>query len=192
MYSWTRLDVILLAWLLLTICGCQSTESLSDKSDTRQGSDNDAQAAQEKGRLLASQGDLEGAVAEYTRAVRISPKSVEVLIARARFFEKAGKLDKAIADWDQVIWLSKGRWEYYRNRANLYMQREFYNEALTDYSLAISANPECLELYSARASAYQMLGKTTLADVDFQKARGGTPDPHGSSRPVPPTVKNFP
>ena len=60
------------------------------------------------------------------------------------------------------------------------MQMGLCDEAVADYSLAISANPQCRELYGDRALAYQKLGKSTMADDDFRKARGGIADPLAS------------
>jgi tetratricopeptide (TPR) repeat protein len=133
---------------------------------------------------LASQGDFDGAIAEYTRAIQIEPKRVALLVDRARTFEKSGKLNRAIADWDQIISLSRGNWEHYWNRARLNMQLQLYSDALTDYSLAVSAHPQYLELYNDRAIAYQKLGRSAMADDDFRKARGETVTPLNSGKPT--------
>lgn len=181
-----ELGIALIGLLCLVISGCQSRDNRNDEIDSEEiGSLHNVNALPDKARISEAQGDPDGVIAEYTRAIQAAPKSVELFVARAKAYEKAAQLNRAIADWDQAIWLGRGNWEHYRERARLYMRMELYSEAVSDLSLAISANPHCQELYNDRALAYQKLGKPSMADDDFQKAGSKTATPVGSHGPSP-------
>jgi Flp pilus assembly protein TadD len=79
----------------------------------------DAVGLVEKGESLLEKEDYNGAVAAFTNAIRLSPKSAEVYCQRGVAYGSKGEPDKAIADFDEAIHfetLLSGNMERFRSR----------------------------------------------------------------------------
>ena len=65
------------------------------------------------------QGDLRGAIADYSRAVELSPDNTDAYIRRGVAKLSLGDHDGAIADFDRAIGLNPERADAYNNRGDV-------------------------------------------------------------------------
>lgn len=81
-------------------------------------------------------GDLDGAIASYTRALALKPDSTDVLFVRGRAFRLNGQSDKAIADLTRAITLKPDYGDAYNQRGIAYIGEEKNEKALADFTRA--------------------------------------------------------
>jgi len=111
-------------------------------------------------------GDLDGAIADYTKA--LSFKSIPVVIAtiynnRANAFMAKNDLASAIADYGSAIQLQPTNFENYYNRGIALYNKRDLDAALADFSKAI-------DLQSNFAAAYNDRGNTRIDKGDVAGA----------------------
>src|SRR5262245_28512524 len=73
----------------------------------------------EQGRAALEQGNLEQALAAFTEAVRLNPRSAEAYRERACLYQKQGRWEEAVADWTEALRLAPDA-EAYAQRADAY------------------------------------------------------------------------
>ncbi|MCP3902457.1 MAG: protein kinase [Planctomycetes bacterium] len=89
-----------------------------------------------RGRLLATQGRFEEAVAEYTRAMQMGPSGAKAYLARAHAYRWLGGYENAVADYDRAIEISGPTttdvWSLYQRATPLWILGR-RTDALEDY-----------------------------------------------------------
>jgi tetratricopeptide (TPR) repeat protein len=109
------------------------------------------------------QGNYQGALADYNRAIRINPRNANAYYNRGLL--KAAQLqdnDGALADYNRAIQLKSGYDAAYNNRGNLKMSKlKDYSGALADYNRAIQLKPNNVDAYYNRG----VLKHTFLNDL---------------------------
>jgi len=101
--------------------------------------------------------------ADLDAALRLDPKSVQVLFARAKSFEIGGDISGAIAAWSQAISAQPDNASLYFSRAELYFGRGDNDNALTDTISAIRLNTAAVDSYLLQANILQRQGKREAA-----------------------------
>jgi tetratricopeptide (TPR) repeat protein len=81
-------------------------------------------------------GDLDGAIADYTEAIRLNPGYVYAYNNRGNTRAKQGDMTGAIADYDKAIALNPDYAEAYSNRAEAYFALKRVEKALADFKRA--------------------------------------------------------
>ena len=74
----------------------------------------EASAYNERGNAKGDKGDLDGAIADYTRAIELDPKFTEAYYNRGLAKKHKGDLDGAIADYNRVIEINPNNPKYAR------------------------------------------------------------------------------
>jgi tetratricopeptide (TPR) repeat protein len=119
------------------------------------------------------QGNFQGALADYNRAIKINPQNANAYYNRGLL--KATKLQDdrgALADYNRAIKLKPNYDAAYNNRGNLKADNlQDYQGALTDYDRAIKLKPRNADAYYNRG----VLKHTFLKDLaggiaDLQQA----------------------
>ena len=105
-------------------------------------------------------------VAEYTKAINQSPKSMKYkfYLLRGMAYRDQGSIDSAIKDFGTSIQMRPSHDAYLR-RGEMYFQKGAYNIAEHDFTEAIKINPS-LEAYKLRGLTYLVLGKLDTAILD--------------------------
>jgi tetratricopeptide (TPR) repeat protein len=62
-----------------------------------------AQIHFDRGQAAANIGDLDRALAKYTKGLRLDPKNADAYHIRAHMWKQKGDLDAAISDWTEAI-----------------------------------------------------------------------------------------
>jgi tetratricopeptide (TPR) repeat protein len=133
----------------------------------------------ERGRALIAQGQLERAIAEFDRAIKLDPDAVEIYAARGFAYIALGQLERGIADYDTAIELESENPILYNDRGFAYAELGKYERAVADYDKAIELDPDYDNVdyaYNNRGFAYGSLGKYEQAFSDFERAIALNPD----------------
>jgi tetratricopeptide (TPR) repeat protein len=122
------------------------------------------------------EGDLDGAIADFTRAIELNPKDDAPYYNRAQ--AKWLKKDSAgaIADYTRAIELGSTNPAAYNNRGNARAEKNDRDGAIADYTRAIELNPDYARAYYNRAVTKQAKGDATGAKADFKTAEKLDPD----------------
>ena len=115
---------------LMPVDDCEDT---GEEEGTRE-----AAAYVRSGTDKAEQGDYDGAIADYDRAIAIAPDAVGPYVNRAISRDNVGDYEGAIADWTRALELNPGDAGWYVNRGMVREAIGDYDGALADYSRSTS------------------------------------------------------
>jgi tetratricopeptide (TPR) repeat protein len=90
-----------------------------------------------------AQGDIEGAMADFNKAICIYPHSAEIYTARANFRKKKlGDRQGALEDYTQAIFINPHNAFFYFWRSQTYQELGNQEKAIEDYNAAMTLAPE--------------------------------------------------
>ena len=115
-------------------------------------------------------GDYVGAIANYTKVIRLQPDALDAYINRGSAKAELGQHFAAITDYDSAIRLKPDYAEAYINRGVAKANLGQHFAAVTDYDSAIRLKPDAAEAYINRGSAKAELGQHFAAIQDFDTA----------------------
>jgi tetratricopeptide (TPR) repeat protein len=128
-----------------------------------------------QGCQAVKQGDADLALAKFTEAIRLDPRSVEALRERARILIRRDRWEEAVVDLDAALQLVPGDSELHVLRAETYAGRgreqdrpEDLDRAITDANKALDLDPGQALAHCHRALAYSAKfdDAKALADAD--------------------------
>jgi tetratricopeptide (TPR) repeat protein len=117
-----------------------------------------------------TKGDNDGAIADYTEAIRLNPKDAVAYDNRGTAWRDKGDLDRALADYNQAIQLNPNNAIAHNNRGNVRHERGDDKTAAADYTEAIRLDPEYAVAYRNRGRAWFALGDNNRAMADSTEA----------------------
>ena len=138
----------------------------------------------------ASSGDLDGAIADFDRAIQLNPKDDAPYYNRAQARRLKNDTAGTIADYTKAIELGSTNPAAYNNRGNARAENKERDGAIADYTRAIELKPDYARAYYNRGMLNKEKGDAAGADADFKRAQkldpnsvseGSAPDP--SSNP---------
>lgn len=113
--------------------------------------------------------DLEGAIADFTKAIELKGLQLEFCFYfRGIALYRRGRLDEAIADLSKAITL-KQHPRFYDDRGNLLAQKGDFDGAIADLNRAVELEPKYAKAYGDRGIVHLMRGEDTAAESDFKK-----------------------
>jgi tetratricopeptide (TPR) repeat protein len=122
-------------------------------------------------------GDLDGAIADYSKAIELKPNDALGYYNRGVARNAKGDRDGAIADYDKAIELNPKHAEAYYNRGNAKRDKtNGLDSAVMDFSKAIQLKPSFPEAYNNRGRTRALKGDVDEAVADFTKAIALNPD----------------
>jgi putative PEP-CTERM system TPR-repeat lipoprotein len=92
-------------------------------------------------RLLASRGDLEGALGKIDRAINAQPKSTEALLAKGEILRAKGDITGALSVLDQMLTDQPGNIRALLDRAGLLIAAKQMDKAKADIDAVMKATP---------------------------------------------------
>ena len=126
--------------------------------------------AETSGDAYAKKGQHDRAIADYSDAIRLDPKSASAFQSRGLAWRHKGKRDWAIADFNEAIRLDPESAGSYYARGDAYAYNTQYDPAIADFDDAIRLDPKNADYFFARGIAYEMKGQHARAIIDFDEA----------------------
>ena len=115
-------------------------------------------------------GDLDGAIADFDRAIELNPKDDAPYYNRAQAKRLKKDTAGAIADYTRAIELGSTNPAAYNNRGNARSENNDRDGAIADYTRAIELKPDYARAYYNRAVTKEAKGDKTGAEADFKMA----------------------
>jgi tetratricopeptide (TPR) repeat protein len=121
-------------------------------------------------------GDLDGAIADFTRAIELNPKDDAPYYNRAQAKRLKKDAAGAIADYTRAIELGSTNPAAYNNRGNARAENNDQDGAIADYTRAIELKPDYARAYYNRAVAKDAKRDAAGAAADFKSAEKLDPE----------------
>lgn len=136
------LFVFLVLAMVLSFSACGSVEA-------------SAELYVDQGNELAKVGDYDGAVDEYSEAIRLNPRIAIAYHDRGFAYFMLGQLRRAIEDFNDAIRLDPGHVYTYHNRGLAYDMLGMQIEAIADFEkvITLTDNPQLIEFAGRRIEA---------------------------------------
>jgi tetratricopeptide (TPR) repeat protein len=129
-----------------------------------------------RGIKKAKNGELDGAIADFERAMQLNPKDDAPYYNRAQARRLKNDTAGAIADYTRAIELGSTNPAAYNNRGNTRAENNDRDGAIADYTRAIELKPDYARAYYNRAVAKKDRGDANGAEGDFKRARELDPE----------------
>jgi len=117
-----------------------------------------------------AKGDLDGAIADYTKAIALKPDDAKAYFNRGGVKGAKGDLEGAISDYTKVIELKPDDAINYYNRGDAKRGKGDWDGAIADFTKAIELKPDYAFAYGNRGTAKQSKGDLNGAIADYAKA----------------------
>ncbi|MCR4346175.1 MAG: tetratricopeptide repeat protein [Sulfuricaulis sp.] len=128
------------------------------------------------GSLKLRNGDYDGAMADFSRAISLEPSNSGYYLIRANAKERKRDHAGATADYTRAIEFAREDKDViYIVRAEAREQTGDLDGAIADYTRAIEINPKLADAYHGRGLAKQKKGDAKGAAADLARARQLTP-----------------
>ena len=110
-------------------------------------------------------GAFDSAIADYTKAIEMDPKSAEAIMGRGLAYANKQSYDLAIADYDKAIELKPKNVAAFANRGAAYEKKGDTEKAVADYDKAVELEPtnEFVKAGADRLHAAQAEAKAKAA-----------------------------
>lgn len=170
-----------LAQQLATQLGLQSTEpqDLIDALIAQSQDDNQAQSTTPPeteqewfnlGMQQASQGDLEGAIASWDKALEINPSLAQGWQNRGSALGNLGRLNEAIDSFDRVIYLNAEDVQAWNSKGNALYGLQQWEGAITCWEKGLELQPNDYQGWYNRGSALEKLNRIEEAIASYRQA----------------------
>jgi tetratricopeptide (TPR) repeat protein len=113
--------------------------------------------------------EYDPAVAEFSRAIRISPFLAEAYLGRGAAYEGLGDHERALADFDQAIQCDPRLAQTFIQRARIRTETGDLDGAFADLSRVMELQPSDPEVYLNRGVCLLKKGLMADAAADFQR-----------------------
>jgi tetratricopeptide (TPR) repeat protein len=123
-----------------------------------------------KGAAYVLKGQLDGAIFEYDKAIKINPNFAVGYRCRGSVYVRKRQYDKAFADFNRALEINPRIATAYFSRGNIYLLKSQYEQAITDYNKAIEINPIFVRAYDNRGTVYYRKRQYDKAISDCGKA----------------------
>ncbi len=118
----------------------------------------------------SAKGDLDGAIADYSRCIELDPKNASVYFNRGNAKGAKGDLDGAIADYNRTLELDPKNVYAYNNRGLAKDDKGDYDGAIADCNRAIELDSKYARAYRNRGVAKAGKGDLDGAIADYNRA----------------------
>lgn len=107
-----------------------------------------------RGKALAAEEDLEGAMRDFNESVTLDPRNVAGYLGRALLLRRQGDNAGAQKDYAEAIRIDPKRWQTYFNRARSEIEDGDKEAAMKDLDRALQIKPDNAFILTARAGLF--------------------------------------
>src|SRR6266567_190713 len=132
----------------------------------------DAEGFVQRASARGFNGDMNGAIADCTRAIDLDPKSEPAVYRRGALKLQKGDNNGAIADLTRAIELSPNTADYYNDRGLAKLRKRDNDGAIVDFTRAIELDPKNANAFNNRGNIKKAKGDLDGAIADFTSAIG--------------------
>src|SRR5206468_1524694 len=130
----------------------------------------DAEGFVQRASARGFNGDMNGAIADFGRAIELDPKSTSAYYHRGIARLEKAEFDAAIGDLNRAIELSPNTSDYYNDRGLAKLRKGDHDGAIADFTSAIALNDKLAIAYKNRGEAKQAKGDSAGAKEDLKRA----------------------
>jgi len=138
----------------------------------------EAEAYYNSGMDKYGKSDVDGEIADFTRAIELNPKYERAYNMRGLARTQKGDLNGAIADYSRAIELNPQNVALYNNRGKAEETKGDYDGAIADFTRVIELNPQAADYgnltlgyaYNERGEVHAKKKQYNAATKDMQKA----------------------
>jgi tetratricopeptide (TPR) repeat protein len=128
-----------------------------------------------RGNRRLADGDVDGAIADYSEAIRLDPYNADLYSDRGSALTAKGTVEAALADFDRAIalqpkFMSRRYDIVYANRAAAWLKKGDYDKAIADVNWAMGYESRPSVAFANRALAWSRKGEPVKAMDDFDAA----------------------
>jgi tetratricopeptide (TPR) repeat protein len=134
-----------------------------------------------KGVELAQGGAYEEAIAEFTKAIELSPKDPRLYNDRGRVYHRMNRFPEAIEDFSKAITLAPKDYAGYSERGAAEVSQNQMEAAIADLNKALELKPDDAQTLRWLASVHRGLKQYDLAVADYTAILSKT-DPNSSDQ----------
>jgi len=117
-----------------------------------------------------TQGKMDLAIEQYTKAISIDPEYAAAYFDRGIAFQGIGDYDRAIADYTQAIDLDPEYASSYYHRGVVYYYQGDLDKAISDLEKATELDSSYALAYAVSGQVYFELGEVELAIANYENA----------------------
>jgi tetratricopeptide (TPR) repeat protein len=114
--------------------------------------------------------DLNGAIADASEAIKLSPKTGKYWLERGISRGGKGDLDGALDDFNHAVLLAPENADALRIRGLMKGRMKDFEGAIEDLGVAVRISPKFSRAYGDRGDTYRQMGKIDLALADYNRA----------------------
>jgi hypothetical protein len=129
-----------------------------------------AEAARHRGGQGLARGAYDAAIADYTEAIRLDPRSADAFAARAEALMRKRDFARAVADLDEALRLRPGSAPALNDRGLAVLGQGDVLRAIADLDAALKIDPGSAVIHYNRGIAYARLGKADVALAEYDTA----------------------
>ncbi len=122
-----------------------------------------------RGQFKRDNGDIQGALADYTKAIEMAPGKANLYNSRGRTYFESDQTQLAIKDYTEGIKMDPELGELYVNRGAALAKSGDYNAALVDLNMGEKLDPEFTNTYLNRSLVYSVTEQYDKAIEDHNK-----------------------
>ena len=121
------------------------------------------------------------AIADYTKAIELSPDYASAFNNRGNAYAAKGDLDRAIADYDRAIEIDAKDPFRWNNRGLAWKRKGDFDRAIADFDQAIRADPGYTAAYTNRGQTFEDKGDAERAKAEYRAALA-VPQKYGNGK----------
>lgn len=91
------------------------------------------------------QGEIEQAIADYTKAIELDPRYARAYFGRGLIYHNQEKLEEAVAEYSKAIEVDPAFASAYNNRALIYRKRGDTDLAIADFEMYLELTPRVFD-----------------------------------------------
>ena len=125
---------------------------------------------------LASKGDLNGAIEQFTKSIAIHQRNPDAYFYRGKAKWELKDYKGADEDFSQAILIRPMQAPYYYYRGQMYLEMFRYSDALSDFNTTIKWAPNYTDAFNYKGVVLAKIGKHQEAIAAYDEAICQAPD----------------